>query len=181
MSMNSPGLITMETESENMLPFSFFLINKHTHVETKVYVKPTNTGLLLHYKSHVDDRYKSGLLKTMLDRAFRLSSNCCYFSEECDQLKLLFTRLKYPDKLVKSTLSLLPKHRINLFPHWLSAIEQTPFVLSYRLNIRPQLILYVSKSKILWNVFYSRTETCSQCAVELNSYKDFELGFYFYF
>ena len=55
--------------------FRFFFINKHTHVETKVYVKPTNTGLLLHYKSHVDDRYKSGLLKTMLDRAFRLSSN----------------------------------------------------------------------------------------------------------
>ena len=106
---------------------------------------------------------------------------CCYFSEECDQLKLLFTRLKYPDKLVNFTLSLLPRHRINLFPHWLSAIEQTPFVLSYRLNIRPQLILYVSKSKILWNVFYSGTETCSQCAVGLNSCKDFELGFYFYF
>ena len=29
------------------------LLNKHTRVETKVYVKPTNTGLLLHYKSHV--------------------------------------------------------------------------------------------------------------------------------
>ena len=52
-----------------MLPFlGTQLLNKHTRVETKVYVKPTNTGLLLHYKSHVDDRYKHGLLKTMLDR-----------------------------------------------------------------------------------------------------------------
>ena len=41
----------------------------------------------------------------MLDRAFRLSSNCCYFSGECDRLKLLFSRLKYPDKLVNSTFS----------------------------------------------------------------------------
>ena len=42
------------------------LLNKHTHVETKVYVKPTNTGLLLHYKNHVDDRYKRALLKRCL-------------------------------------------------------------------------------------------------------------------
>ena len=89
-----------------MLPFlGTQLLNKHTHVETKVYVKPTNTGLLLHYKSHVDDRYKRGLLKAMLDRAFRLSSNWHYFSEKCDRLKLLFSRLKYPDKLVNSSIS----------------------------------------------------------------------------
>ena len=81
------------------------MLNKHTHVETKVYVKPTNTGLLLHYKSHVDDRYKRGFLKTMLDRAFRLSSNWHYFSEERDRLKLLFSRQKYADKLVNSTIS----------------------------------------------------------------------------
>ena len=41
----------------------------------------------------------------MLDRTFRLSSNWRYFSEECDRLKLLFSRLKYPDKLVNSTIS----------------------------------------------------------------------------
>ena len=96
---------TMETESNSMLPFlATQLLNKHTRVETKVYVKPTNTGLLLHYKSHVDDRYKRGLLKTMLDRAYRLSSNW-HFSEECDRLKLVFSRLKYPDNLVNSTIS----------------------------------------------------------------------------
>ena len=94
---------TMETESNSKLPFlRTQLLNKRTRVETKVYVKPTNTGLLLNCKSHVDDRYKLGLLKTMLDRTFRLSFNRCYFSEECDSLKLLFSRLKYPDKLVNS-------------------------------------------------------------------------------
>ena len=41
----------------------------------------------------------------MLDRALRLSSNYCCFSEECDRLKLLFSQLKYPDKLVNSTFS----------------------------------------------------------------------------
>ena len=41
----------------------------------------------------------------MLDRAFRLSSNWAYFSEERDRLKLLFSRLKYPDKLINSTIT----------------------------------------------------------------------------
>ena len=35
-------------------------------------VKPTNSGLLLHYQSHVENRYKKGLLGTMLDREHRL-------------------------------------------------------------------------------------------------------------
>ena len=141
---------TMETESNSMLPFlGTQLLNKHTRVETKVYVKPTNTGLLLHYKSHVDDRHKRGLLKTMLDRAYRLSSNWHYFSEECDRLKLVFSRLKYPDNLVNSTISglLPPEHLINLFLHLLSAIDWTPFVLSYHLKIRHQLILFAPNLK----------------------------------
>lgn len=37
--------------------------------------------------------------------AFRLSSNWSYFSEECDHLKLLFSRLKYPDKLISSAIT----------------------------------------------------------------------------
>ena len=40
----------------------------------------------------------------MLDRAYRLSSNWHCFSEECDRLKLVFSRLKYPDNLVNSTI-----------------------------------------------------------------------------
>ena len=31
---------------------------------TEVYRKTTDTGLLLHYQSHVDRRYKQGLVKT---------------------------------------------------------------------------------------------------------------------
>ena len=42
----------------------------------------------------------------MLDRAFRLSSNWSYFSEECDRLKMVFSRLDYPDKLVNYTITI---------------------------------------------------------------------------
>ena len=67
---------TMETECNGMLPFlGNQLLNRSPQRETKVYVKPTNSILLLHYQSHVDNRYKQGLLRTMLDRAHRLSSS----------------------------------------------------------------------------------------------------------
>jgi len=103
---HSSVMFTMEIESNGMVPFlGTQLLNKSSHVETKVYVKLTNTGLLLHYKSHVDVRYKRALLRPMFDRAFRLSFNWSYFSEECDRLKLLFSRLKYPGKLINSTIS----------------------------------------------------------------------------
>ena len=73
--------------------------------ETKVHVKPTNTGLLLHYQSHVHRRYKRSLITTMLNRSFRLSSLWKHFVEECDRLKNIFVHLQYPLSLVDSIIS----------------------------------------------------------------------------
>ena len=39
----------------------------------------------------------------MLDRAYCLSSSWSYFTEECDRLKSVFSKLKYPKHLVDST------------------------------------------------------------------------------
>ena len=95
----------METERNGMLPFlGIQLQNRSPQIETKVYVKPTNSGLLLHYQSHVNNRYKKGLLKTMLDRAHHLSSSWTHFSDKCDRLKTVFSQLKYPKHLVNSTI-----------------------------------------------------------------------------
>ena len=88
---------TMETECKGMLPFlGIQLLNPSPQIETKVNVKSTTLGLLLHYQSHVGNRYKKGLLRTMLDRAHRLSSSWTFFSDECDRLRTVFSRLKYP-------------------------------------------------------------------------------------
>ena len=71
---------TMEIEKDVMLPFlGIQLLNRAPQLETKVYVKPTNTALLLPYQNHVDNRYKQSLLTTMLDRAYRLSLSWTYF------------------------------------------------------------------------------------------------------
>ena len=98
----------METECNGMLPFFWGIrqvLNRSPQIEIKVYrlnVKHTNSGLLLHHQSHVDNRYKKGLLRTMLDRTHRLSSSCSQFSDECDLLKTVSSCLKYPKQLVNS-------------------------------------------------------------------------------
>jgi len=51
-----------------MLPFlGIQLLNLTRQIETKVYMKPTNSGLLLHHQSHVDNRFKKSLIRAMLD------------------------------------------------------------------------------------------------------------------
>ncbi|XP_020904502.1 uncharacterized protein LOC110242811 [Exaiptasia diaphana] len=88
---------TMEIEKDGMLPFiGIQLINNSRSIDTKVFIKPTNKGLLLHYNSHVDVRYKHCLLQTMLERAYQLSSSWEFFTEECTRLEKVFTKLRYP-------------------------------------------------------------------------------------
>ena len=91
---------TMEMEGNASLPLiGVELLNLAPRIKTKVYVKPINTGLLLHYQSQVDNRYKRSLITTMLDRAYHISSDSSYFSQECDRLETVFLRLKYPRHL----------------------------------------------------------------------------------
>ena len=95
----------METAVNNNLPFVGMVITKtdDNYLNTSVYRnKKTNKGLLLHYQSHVDNRYKRWLIKTMLDRAKRLSSSPDLFSKECYDQRKMFLKLKYPAKLIDS-------------------------------------------------------------------------------
>jgi len=96
---------TIELEDNGKLPsLGMVIIRNGPRLDTKVYVKPSDTGLLLHYQSHDDVRYKHSLLKTMLNRAFKLSSNWQFFHQECEHLKMVFTRLHYPKILLENTI-----------------------------------------------------------------------------
>ena len=88
---------TMEIAAEGSLPFLGAMIsNINGKIETEVYHKPTDSGLLLHFESHVDEKYKRALLQTLLLRASRLSSKDEYFQAECNKLRKIFLELKYP-------------------------------------------------------------------------------------
>jgi len=99
------GSFTMELEDNGKLPFlGMVIIRNGPRLDTKVYVKPTDTRLLLYNQSHVDVRYKHSLLRTMLNRAFKLSSNWQFFHQECERLKMVFARPHYPKTLVENTI-----------------------------------------------------------------------------
>ena len=76
---------TMEITTTNKLPFVGKM--KGNQLATRVHRKATNGGLLLHYQSHVDNKYKHSLLKTMLICAHRLSSYPDLFADECNKLR----------------------------------------------------------------------------------------------
>ena len=87
---------TMETATNNMLPFVGMEIEmKGNQLITCVHSKTTNKGLLLHYQSQADNNYKHSVLKTMLIR----------FTDECNNLKSIFLKLKYTPRLIESTIS----------------------------------------------------------------------------
>ena len=97
---------TMELPVDDRIPFiGIDIIKNGTKLETRVYRKPTNNGLLLHFNSHSDKRYKDSLLKTMLHRAYALSSTTEAFDEECAKLRSIFSRLDYPWSLIDSVIS----------------------------------------------------------------------------
>jgi len=96
----------MEVANNNKLPFiGMELIKIGKQLKTCVCWKTTNKGLLLHYQSHVDARYKRSLLMTTLNRAHCLSSSPDLFPEVCDSLKGIFLKLKCPEKLINSTVT----------------------------------------------------------------------------
>ena len=97
---------TMEVANINKVPFiGIELIMIGKQLKTCVYRKTTNKGLLLHYQSHVDALCKRSLVMTMLNWAHCLSSSPDLFAEECDNLKGISLRLKYPENLINSTIT----------------------------------------------------------------------------
>ena len=50
--------------------------------------------------------------RTCSHHAYRLSSSWSYFSEECERLKSLFSRLDYPHHLINSTINIFVKLRV---------------------------------------------------------------------
>ena len=119
---------TMEFEHEGSIPFLGTLITRcGNKLTTEVYRKPTDTGLLLHFDSHVDNRYKNGLVHTMVDRAYRLSSSQEAFSKECDKLRTIFSKLRYPNTLVNSTIERVKKGT-DKEPHAVTPSEPSVYI-----------------------------------------------------
>ena len=99
-------LFTMEREIHKKLYFLDILIdNSHPSIVTSVYRK-TFTGLLTNYFSFAPLNYKLGLVRTLLDRVYKINNSWGGF--HLDAKKLIFL-LRFPswviDKIIHRYLS----------------------------------------------------------------------------
>lgn len=92
---------TIEKESNNVLPFLDVNVTREQNCfNTSVYRKPTFTGLCNSYFSFCPTVFKLNAIKTLIFRAYHISSNFTFFHNEIVYLKQLFSNNGYPSKIV---------------------------------------------------------------------------------
>ena len=92
---------TSEIETDNKLSVLDISITKSNNkFNTSIYRKPTHTGLGMSYFSFDDLKYKLNAIKTLIFRAFNLSSSYFSLHDEFNYLKEFFSNNGYPLQLV---------------------------------------------------------------------------------
>ena len=84
----------------------------------------------------------------MLDRAHRLSSSWTHFADECDRLKTVFSRLKYPKHLVNSTIRSFVDSKVCDQQQPLSPSQETDDTIRVVLPFKDQISADIVKKQL---------------------------------
>ena len=89
---------TMEKEISNKINFLDITIKRKSDLtfETSTYRKPTFTGVMLNWNSLTSIKYKTGLIRCLLDRSYKICSSEKQKEIEMAQLRLLLLKNNYP-------------------------------------------------------------------------------------
>ena len=96
----------MERESNQVLPFLDVLLNNNSPQSpvTTVYRKKTFTGLLTNFSSFTPLCYKMGLVKTLIDRTFKINNTWMGFHSDIQNLFTILRKNLYPDHVLNRLL-----------------------------------------------------------------------------
>ena len=97
----------METEVNKIIPFLDVLIDNSQNIfKTSTYYISTYSGLLLNYTSFTFCFYKIGLIKCLIDRAYKINNAWPGFHDDVSKIKDVLKRNSYPpfilDKIIKT-------------------------------------------------------------------------------
>ena len=97
----------MEKEIDHKTSFLDVLINNDTHFRpiTRVYCKKTFTGLLTNYFSFTSHSYKLGLIRTLVDRAYKINNTWLSFREDITKLTNILQKNLFPVYLVQNIIN----------------------------------------------------------------------------
>ena len=70
-------------------------------IETLTYRKPTFTGVMLNWNSLTSIKYKTGLIRCLLDRSFKICSSERQKDIEMEQLRILLLKNNYPKQIIE--------------------------------------------------------------------------------
>ncbi|KAL9961599.1 hypothetical protein ACROYT_G030570, partial [Oculina patagonica] len=93
---------TMERESNQVLPFLDVLLNNKSpqFPVTTVYRKKTFTGLLTNFLSFTPLCYKMGLVKTLIDRTFKINNTWLGFHNDIQNLFNILRKNLFPEHVL---------------------------------------------------------------------------------
>ena len=91
---------TMEVEQNKTLAFLDILINFEKDLTTSVYRKKTYTGLLTNYLSFTPFQYKIGLIRTLLDRTYKINNTWQGIMNDFDKLSEILQKNAFPTTLI---------------------------------------------------------------------------------
>ena len=93
---------TIEKETNKVLAFLDVCIdnNDPTCLKTSTYRKKTFTGLLTNFFSFTSFSYKVGLIRTLVDRAYKINNSLLSFNNDVKRLTHIFKKNQFPEYLI---------------------------------------------------------------------------------
>ena len=98
---------TFETEVKRQMSFLDSSITRISEggFTTKVHVKPTSSDNVINYRSIYPERYKTGVIKTLLNRSYKVCTSEELFNLEIKRLKQVFTNNNFPMQVVDNEIA----------------------------------------------------------------------------
>ena len=96
----------MEREVDNKLAFLDVLVNNNPlNLQTSVFRKKTFTGLLTNYFSFTSFSYKMGLVKTLVDRVYKINNSWLGFHKDIKELTLILRKNLLPIRMLEKIIN----------------------------------------------------------------------------
>ena len=97
---------TMEREVDNKLAFLDVLVNNNPlNLQTSVFRKKNFTGLLANYFSFTSFSYKMGLVRTLVDRVYKINNSWLGFHKDIKDVALILRKNLFPVRMVEKVIN----------------------------------------------------------------------------
>ena len=103
----------METEKNSKLHFLNVLVSNKLNLTTSIYRKPKYSSYLTFFFSFTPSKYKNGLIKTLLDRCYKINNTWIGFDKDLENLTKIWNKNQLLTKLINKVI----KKYLNLKLH----------------------------------------------------------------